>query len=184
MYQRLEEFLGAKQAKYGVVTHTGAVTAQEQAALTHTPGRSFAKVVVVKERDGFVLAVLPATSLLDLDRLKGLIGHGLIRAATVEEIGRVIPDCVPGAIPPFGALFSVPTYVDRTLANAGEITMPAGDLATAIRMRAAEFRRLSTACIGDFAVPESLVAGSAGSVRARPARRRRTTVVPWARRSP
>ena len=89
MYQRLEEFLGAKQAKYDVLTHSGAVTAQEQAALTHTPGRTFAKVVVVKERDGFVLAVLPATSLLDLDRLKGLIRHGAIRPATVEEIGRV-----------------------------------------------------------------------------------------------
>ncbi|MBI2159682.1 MAG: YbaK/EbsC family protein [Candidatus Rokubacteria bacterium] len=172
MYQRLEEFLGAKQAQYEVLTHTGAVTAQEQAALTHTPGRVFAKVVVVKERDGFVLAVLPATSVLDLDRLKGLIRHGEIRPATVDEIGRVIPDCVPGAIPPFGALFGLPTYVDRTLANGREITMPAGDLATAIRMRAAEFRRLSAACIGDFAVPESLVAGSSGVARGRPRRRR------------
>lgn len=184
MDQRLVEFLGAKQAKYDVLTHAGAVTAQEQAALTHTPGRAFAKVVVVKERDGFVLAVVPATARLDLDRLKGLIRHGEVRAATVEEIGRVIPHCVPGAIPPFGALFGLPTYVDRALADAGEITMPAGDLATAIRMRVAEFRRLSTACIGDFAVPESLAGESGGVPRARPARGRRTPVVPWARRSP
>ena len=172
MYQRLDEFLRAKQATYEVLSHAGAVTAQEQAALTHTPGRSFAKVVVIKERDGFVLAVLPAAFVLDLDRLKGLIGHGEIRPATLEEIGGVVPDCVPGTIPPFGALFGLPIFVDRALANVREITMPAGDLATAIRMRAAEYRRLSAAaCIGDFAFPESM-AESAGVARAKPARRR------------
>ena len=178
MYQRLEEFLGAKQAKYDVVTHTGAVTAQEQAALTHTPGRSFAKVVVVKERDGYVLAVLPASHVLDLDRLKGLIGHGEIRAATVEEIRGAIPDCAPGAIPPLGALFGLPTFVDRALVNGREVTMPAGDLATAIRMRATEYRRLSAACIGDFAVAESLAAEPAAAVRTRPPRRRKRLSVP------
>lgn len=183
MYPRLEELLRAKQARYEVLAHAGAVTAQEQAALTHTPGRSFAKVVVVKERDGFVLAVLPATCVLDLNRLKGLIRHGEIRPATVEEIGRVIPDCVPGAIPPFGGLFGLPTFVDRTLAGGREVTLPAGDLATAIRMRATEFRRLSAACIGDFAVPQSLVAESAVVSRTRPARRGRRHLVPWARRS-
>jgi Ala-tRNA(Pro) deacylase len=172
MYPRLEEFLARKQAKYQVLSHPGAVTAQEQAALTHTPGRSFAKVVVVKERDGYVLAVLPASHVLDLDRLKGLIGHGEIRPATVEEIRGAIADCAPGAIPPFGALFGLPTFVDRALANGREVTMPAGDLATALRMRANEYRRLSAACIGDFAVAGSLVAETSGALRARPPRRR------------
>ena len=162
MYAKLEEFLRAKQAKYEVLVHGGAVTAQEQAAATHTPGNAFAKVVVVKERDGFVLAALPASRVLDLDRLKGFIRHGEIRLATVEEIARVVPDCVPGAIPPFGALFRLPTFVDRALVNVREVTMPAGDFATSIRMRAPEFRRLSAARIGEFAVMEMLVAKSPG----------------------
>ena len=172
MYSKLEELLRAKQAKYEVLIHDGAVTAQEQAAATHTPGCAFAKVVVVKERDGFALAVLPASRVLDLDRLKGLIRHGEIRLATVEEIARVVPDCVPGAIPPFGVLFGLPTFVDRTLANLRDVTMPAGDFATSIRMRAAELRRLSEACVGDFAVVEFLAARPAGA-EARPRRRRR-----------
>ena len=169
MYAKLDEFLRAKQAKYEVVVHAGAVTAQEQAAATHTPGNAFVKVIVVKERDGFVLAALPASRVLDLDRLKGFIRHGEIRLATVEEIARVVPDCVPGAIPPFGALFRLPTFVDRALVNLREVTMPAGDFATSIRMRATEFRRVSTPCIGEFAVMEMLAAKSARSE----ARRRR-----------
>jgi Ala-tRNA(Pro) deacylase len=184
MYSKLEEFLLAKQAKYEVLIHAGAVTAQEQAAATHTPGGAFAKVVVVKERDGFVLAVLPASRMLDLDRLKGLIRHGEIRLATVEEIARVVPDCVPGAIPPFGALFGLPTFVDRALANVRNVTMPAGDFATSIRMRAAEFRRLSVTCVGDFAVVELLAARPAGAEARRRRRRRRLEITAMGRKSP
>ena len=172
MYAKLDGFLRAKQAKYEVLVHAGAVTAQEQAAATHTPGNAFAKVIVVKERDGFVLAALPASHVLDLDRLKGFIHHGEIRLATVEEIARVVPDCVPGAIPPFGSLFRLPTFVDRALVNVRDVTMPAGDFATSIRMRATEFRRLSAACIGEFAVTERLVAQSRAPA-ARPRRSRR-----------
>ena len=157
MYQRLEEFLGKRGAKYGLVTHSGAVTAQEQAAQAHASGWSWAKVVIVKERDGFVMAVLPAASVLDLSRLKGLIGHGEIRLATAEEISGVVPDCAPGAIPPFGSLYGLRVFVDRTLINRPEIAMPAGDLATAIRMKSAEFRRLSDFREGDFAVAETMM---------------------------
>jgi Ala-tRNA(Pro) deacylase len=177
MYSTLTEFLRAKQAKYELVVHAGAVTAQEQAAVSHTPGGVFAKVIVVKERDGFALAVLPASYVLDLDRLKGLIHHGEIRLATVEEIAGVVRDCAPGAIPPFGALFGVPTFIDKTLVNARNVTMPAGDFATSIRMRAAELRRLSAARVGDFAVMEMLVARRGGT-ETRLRRRRRRLEIP------
>ena len=155
MYERLQEFLKARRAEYQLITHTGGVTAQEQAAASHTSGWSWAKVVMVKERDGFVMALLPACCVLDLNRLKGFIGHGEIRLATAEEIGRVVPDCGPGAIPPFGALHGLRVFIDRALIIAPEITMPAGDLTTAIRMRATEFRRLSDFKEGDFAVAET-----------------------------
>ncbi len=151
MDKRLEEFLGARGAKYVVVPHAAAVTAQEMAAASHTPGSSVAKVVIVKERDGLAMAVLPATHVLDLDRLKGMIGHGEIRLATPEEIRHAIPDCLPGAIPPFGRLFGLPTFVDRALLNQREITMAAGGLEASLRMRVAEFRRVTGAREGDLA---------------------------------
>jgi Ala-tRNA(Pro) deacylase len=151
MDKRFQEFLGAHGAVYEVLRHGPAVTAQEQAAESHTAGRSMAKVVVVKERDGLALAVIPAMRMLDLGRLKGLIGHGEVRLATAEEIREAVPDVVPGAIPPFGRLYGLETYVDRELLNTREITMPAGDLETSIRMRADEYRRLHRVREGDFA---------------------------------
>jgi Ala-tRNA(Pro) deacylase len=172
MYQKLKEFLGAVGVQYELITHAGAVTAQEQAEVSHASGWSVAKVVIVKERDGFVMAVLPACCVLDLNRLKGMIGHGDLRLASVEGIGRAIPDCVPGAIPPFGRLFGLRSFIDRSLLNAGEITMPAGDVATSIRMRAAEFLRLAHGQVGDFAVPSSMMPPIRETRRRKPGRRR------------
>ncbi|OGL14389.1 MAG: hypothetical protein A3F92_10430 [Candidatus Rokubacteria bacterium RIFCSPLOWO2_12_FULL_71_22] len=162
MHGRLVEFLSARQATYEIVHHAAAPTAQEQAAASHTPGWSFAKVLIVKERDGLVMAVLPACCVLDLNRLKGLVGHGELRLATVEEIHGAIPDCAPGAIPPFGALFGLRVFLDRALLNAREVTMPAGDPGTLLRMRAPELRRLADGRVGDFAVFESLVRAGGG----------------------
>ncbi|HLC42245.1 MAG TPA: YbaK/EbsC family protein [Methylomirabilota bacterium] len=176
MDQRLSEFLGARRGKYRLITHAGVVTAQEQAAASHTSGWSWAKVVIVKERDGFVMAVLPACCVLDLNRLKGLIGHGEIRLATAEEIGGVVPDCAPGAIPPFGALYGLRVFVDSALINRPEITMPAGDLATAIRMRSAEFRRLGDFKEGDFVVAEAMMSPM------RESGRRRASIPRWRQR--
>ncbi|MBI1845771.1 MAG: YbaK/EbsC family protein [Candidatus Rokubacteria bacterium] len=153
MYQRLAEFLAARGARYETVAHPAAVTAQEQAAVMHAPGRGVAKVVIVKERDGLVMAIVPASTALDLNRLKALIGHGDVWLATEEEIQTVIPDCVPGTIPPFGALYGLRGFVDRSLLRVPAVTMPAGDTASAIRMRSAEFRRLVDGQAGDFAIP-------------------------------
>jgi Ala-tRNA(Pro) deacylase len=137
----------------------------------HAPGMHVAKVLIVKERDGFVMAVVPAATQLDFDRLKGLIGHDDVRLATIEEVRGVVADCAPGAIPPFGALYGLRTFVDQRLLAAPDVTVPAGDPGSGIRLRAADFRRLVEGHAGDFAVPEALVA-SGGVMRARVRRRR------------
>ncbi len=166
MDQRLEEMLQTCQVAYERQQHPGAVTAQELAAAIGVSGRSVAKVVVAKERDGYVMAVLPAACVLDLDRLKGLIGHGDIRLATVEEVERVTGGVPAGAIPPFGALYGLRTFLDLALANQPEITMPAGDFASSLRMSTREYLRLAEARVADFAVPEATVLASAPGIRA------------------
>lgn len=169
MYWRLEEFLASRQARYEVIEHAASVTAQELAAATGVSGHRVAKVLIVKERDGLVMAIIPASTELDLDRLKGLIGHGEVRLASVEEILGAVPDCPAGSIPPFGALYGIRAFVDRSLLRESHVTMAAGDPATAICMPSAEFRRLGEARTGDFAIPGALI--EAGAV-ARPQRAR------------
>lgn len=154
MLRQLEEFLGTQGTRHERITHGEAFTSQEEAAALHVSGWSWAKVVIVKEREGLAMAVLPACCTVDMDRLKGVIGRGEITLASVEDMLKAFPGCEMGAIPPFGRLFRVPTFVDEALVDQREMTMPAGDHRTAIRMRVPDYLELAKARLGQFAVHE------------------------------
>ena len=158
MQEGLTEFLTARHADYRVIAHAPRVA--DHARSAQMSGWSVAKAVIVKERDGFAMAVIPAVAAIDLDRLRLVIGHDGVRLATAEEIRRLMPRCAPGAIPPFGALFGLPTFVDRALMLVREITMPSGDLVTSLRMTSPEFARVAAARVGDFTMAESVVIGA------------------------
>jgi Ala-tRNA(Pro) deacylase len=128
--------------------------------------------VIVKEREGFAMAVLPACCAIETDRLKGVIGRGEIELASIEEILKTFPGCELGAIPPFGRLFGLPTFVEEALVNQRDITMPAGDHRSAVRMRASEYVRLAEPRLGQFAVHEAQSFPVHPRPRGRPASRR------------
>lgn len=172
MNAAVRDFLAARTADYETVPHAEAPTSQEEAAAAHVSGWSWAKVVMVRDANGFALAVLPACCTLDLDRLKGLMGHGTVTLAGVEDSLRIALACEPGAVPPFGRMFGLETYVDEALVNQREIIIPAGDHRTAIRMRASEFVRVAEPRPGHFALHES----GEFPVRPRPRRRARPAI--------
>jgi Ala-tRNA(Pro) deacylase len=127
--------------------------------------------VIVKDREGLAMAVLPACCEVEMDRLKGVIGLGEIELASVEDILKTFPGCELGAVPPFGRLFGVPTFVEEAVVNQRDIIMPAGDHRSAVRMRATEYLRLAEPRLGQFAVHEETFPVHP-KPRARPGRRR------------
>ena len=154
MNVKLEEFLAAHLVKYTLLAHREAFTAPEEAAAAHVSGHQWAKVVVVKKEDGYVLAVLPACCRIDLTRLQGLVGEGGLRLANVEEIRHACGGFEPGAVPPFGRLFRMLVFVDPSLLDQPELVVPGGDHRTAARIRTAEFLRVTEPRVGAFAVHE------------------------------
>lgn len=160
MNMKLEEFLTAHLVKYTPLAHREAFTAPEEAAAAHVSGHQWAKVVVVKNEDGYLLAALPACCRIDLTRLQGLAGEGGLKLVSVEEIWHGCPGFEPGAIPPFGTLFGMPVFVDSSLLEHPELVVPGGDHRTAVRMRTTEFLRVAEPRIGAFAIHEGIPAQS------------------------
>jgi Ala-tRNA(Pro) deacylase len=154
MLRQLEEFLGSHRIRYKRIEHPEAFTSQEEAAAAHRSGWSWAKVVIVKTRDGPAMAVLPACCTIDMDRLKRLIGRGELALASVEDMLRAFPGCELGAIPAVGRLFNVPTFVEEALVNQREITMPAGDHRTGILINTADYVGAVEPRLGQFAIHE------------------------------
>lgn len=146
----IEHFLGDQHVPYSVLHHRTAYTSQEEAAITHTPGRQWAKTIACFADDQPVLAVVPASSRVDVDRLRALTGARSVRLATEREFESLYPDCETGAMPPLGPLYGQPVYVDRSLVDAGEIVFNAGSHSDAIKVRYDDFHRVVHPTVGDF----------------------------------
>lgn len=147
---KLKEFLDRENVKYVAITHSTAYTAQEIAALTHIPGNQIAKTVMVKLDGAMTMAVLPATARVDLDRLREVAGAGEIELAGEDEFQRLFPECHTGAMPPFGNLYGLEVWADRSLAEADEIAFNAGSHAELIRMAYRDFVRLVRPKLAEF----------------------------------
>jgi Ala-tRNA(Pro) deacylase len=149
----IHEFLREAHVPYTVVPHQPAFTAQEEAAATHVPGRDWAKVVVCFIDGEPVEAVVPAPSVVNLDRLLELASGSEIRLANEEELRRLFPDCEVGAMPPLGPLYGQTVYVDAVLALEPEIVFNAGTHQDAIAMRWNDFVKMVNPIVGRFAEP-------------------------------
>lgn len=147
----VQEFLRQANVAYMVVPHPPAFTAQEEAAVTHVPGRNWAKSVVCFADGDPVQAVVPADLAVNLDRLLVVTGADTIRLAREDELDWLFPDCERGAMPPFGPLYHQRVYVDETLADDGEIVFNAGTHSDAVLMRFDDFVEIVRPTLGRFA---------------------------------
>lgn len=171
---RLKKFLDDNLVGFDVVQHDPAFTAQELAARMHVPGREFVKVVVVKLNGAFALTAVPAHRRVDLKALARAAGVRKCSLATENEFQQLFPDCEVGAMPPFGNLYNLPTYVDQEVSYNEVIVINAGTHAEAIRVRYGDLKRLVQPRVGRFAVPPPIeVAARRKSAAGRKAKKRK-----------
>jgi Ala-tRNA(Pro) deacylase len=152
----ISEYLGRNRAKYSVVSHPQAYTAQEEAAAAHVPGNEWAKAVVCFADDQPILAVVPAPFVVDLRRLQRTANARSIRLAKEADFAGLYQDCELGAMPPLGPLYGQRVYVDKKLTQDSEVVFNAGSHHDAIRMSYREFERLSQATVAEFSTGPSL----------------------------
>jgi Ala-tRNA(Pro) deacylase len=155
---RLKELLDREGVKYVCQTHSPAYTAQEIAASAHISGGELAKTVMVKIDGNLAMAVLPASFMVDLDRLRQATGAKKIELAGEEEFERLFPGCELGAMPPFGNLFDMEVFVDKSLSTQAEIAFNAGSHVELIRLGYPDFERLVDPELVEFSVVASVPA--------------------------
>lgn len=149
---RLKELLDANKVFHSVVSHDPAFTAQELAHEMHVPGHEFVKAVVVKVDGRHALAAVPAHRLVDLEALARVAKVKNCSLATEDDLAELFPDCELGAMPPFGNLYQLPTFVDKEVADNETVVINAGTHGEAVRLRYTDLNRLAAPDVGSFAV--------------------------------
>jgi Ala-tRNA(Pro) deacylase len=149
--QKLINYLNEKKVNYEILHHPEAFTAQTVAAAEHVKGRHHAKVVMVRSGGEHLMTVLPADCRIDLEKLEKVTGNPTYLEGETDFKG-LFPDCAPGTMPPFGDLYGLPTYMDKSLAEEDYIVFEAGTHTDAIRLNYTDYERTARPRVADFAV--------------------------------
>ena len=139
--KRLIDCLDENKANYEILRHPEAITAQRIAEAEHVKGRHHAKVVMLKSGGQHLMAVLPAEHLIDLEKVATFFGKD-VSFESEQEFESLFPDCAVGAMPPFGSLYGVPTYVDKSLAEEDYIVFEAGTHTEAIKLSYHDYEKI------------------------------------------
>jgi Ala-tRNA(Pro) deacylase len=149
---RLEGYLRENAIPYQTQHHARAITAQEVAATEHVPGKMFAKTVMVTaDEETAIMLVLPAPYHVNPEKAAAAVGTREVHLAEEERFAETFPDCEVGAMPPFGNLYDVPVYVDKTLAEDETIVFRAGTHTDTMSVIYADFERLVEPTLAEFA---------------------------------
>ena len=140
--RQLSEFLDSNDVKYVTIRHSPAYTAHEVAASAHIPGKEMAKTVIVDLDGRMAMAVLPASSRLDLDHLKAAASAQQVAISDERKFQGLFPDCEVGAMPPFGNLYGMEVFVLEDLTEDEEIAFNAGTHTELIRLKYRDFANL------------------------------------------
>ncbi len=140
--ERLEAYLREHQVPFQVRQHARVFNAQKIAESEHIPGKMVAKTVIVLAEDKMISLVLPASYRVDLNKVQAVLGAKEIRLAHEAEFAATFPDCEVGTMPPFGNLYGIAVYVEKSLAEQETMVFPAGTYTETMSLKYADFERL------------------------------------------
>jgi Ala-tRNA(Pro) deacylase len=139
---KLQKYLDRKQACFNLIEHQPTKDAMSAADVCRVYPDCVAKAVVVRSREGYLLAVLPASQRISLLRLQEALGQPYA-LATEGELDRLFDDCVHGAVPPIGECYGLDVVAETSLFDSSDIYFEGGDLKTLVHMSQAQFSQLS-----------------------------------------
>jgi len=139
--QSLQKYLAENGVAYETVHHTHTNSSMNSAQSAHIPGSLLAKSVILEDKDGYLMAVVPATEHVKIRK----VNHALNRhvgIATEPELESLFTDCELGAIPAVAKPYSMEAIIDRKFDDCSDIYLEGGDHQELVHIKGTAYRRL------------------------------------------
>lgn len=149
--QQIIDLLDKNGIAYEALQHEPTKTCADSAQIRGTSPDQGAKALVCFADKKPVMVVLPCSCKLDSRLFKQVFGAKDLRLASADEV-RQLTGLEIGSIPPWGSLFSLPTFMDEALAGQARIAFNAGDLCRSIIMPCADYVQLEKPRRGSFSI--------------------------------
>ncbi|WP_072396821.1 YbaK/EbsC family protein [Hyphomicrobium sp. CS1GBMeth3] len=137
----LQQFLDNRGVNYDVMSHAPTKHSLATAQVCHIPEDNLAKGILLRRRDGYLLAIVPASRKVGLSELGEWLDQP-IGLATEEEVTSVFADCEPGSVPPVASAYGLQAVMDDSLEGFEHIYFEGGDHCTLVHVTGREFHRL------------------------------------------
>ena len=134
-------YLDQNEVEYQVIKHQHSSRSYESSQFAHVDANKVAKAILLKSKDDYVLAVLPANLSIDMYGLREEYGSQ-IEMAQEHELGSIFPDCELGAIPAIGEVYGIDTIIDTKLLSLPEVYFEAGDHERLIKVSEPDFEKM------------------------------------------
>jgi Ala-tRNA(Pro) deacylase len=150
VFDRLCHWLRGLGIPFETLEHAPVYTSADAATVRGTSLGSGAKTLICKADGTTVMFVLPADRRLASKAVRISRGCKSLRFASPEEVLE-LTGLKPGAIPPFGSLFGLPTLCDERLGENSQINFNAGDNSRSLSMCYADYLAAEKPELGRFA---------------------------------
>jgi len=123
------------------VPHPRTFSSRETSRAAHVQEDHIAKAVLVKDRQGFAMVVIPGGNWVKMQALNDNTGREfeLAQEADADEL---FNDCQSGAIPPLGPAYGIETFVDEELMSLANVFFEGGDHTHVVQVSGDAFREL------------------------------------------
>ena len=130
------------EVDFQVLRHSHTETSREAARRAGVSEEQLAKAVALRDDVGPLLAVIPASRVLDVEGLRTRLHRPWLRLMTEQELAETFFDCETGSVPPLGTDYRIPTVLDSRLTQQPDVYFEAGHHIDLVHVSATSFRKL------------------------------------------
>jgi len=140
--QKVIKFLERAKVKYEPIEHKTVYTAHDKAATLRVLEKIVGKTLVMKFDRNVGLVLIPANKNLDKVKFKKIAKAKKVDFVKEAWMKKNLKGVKVGAIPAFGNLFKLPTFVEKSLLRNPKIILNSGDYSFSIKISSINFKKL------------------------------------------
>ncbi len=140
--QKIIKFLEKGKIKYQPIKHKTVYTAYDKAKTLKVLEKTIGKTLIVKLDKKPALILISANKNLEKEKLKKLAKVKKIDFLKENWMKKNLKGIKVGAISPFGNLWGLATFVDKTLFKESYIIVNGGNYNWSIKIKSSDFKKL------------------------------------------
>jgi Ala-tRNA(Pro) deacylase len=138
--EKIKKFLDDNSIKYDLLTHDPIHTSQEAANVRGADISTGAKSLVFRSKGEFFMVVISGDKKVNMKKLRQVLNIQSLSLAHPDEVLEVM-HCKIGSVHPFGNLFGIQVYLEKSVLRNEFMTFSAGRHDTSITMKVSDYEK-------------------------------------------